>query len=191
MSKVVVSEFVSLDGVMEDPGGAEGTERGGWVMGFNRGPEGDQFKFEELMAAGAHLLGRSTYQSFAAAWPTMEGTGGFGERMNGLPKYVASSTLSDADATWSDTTVLRGDVAAQVAELKAEPGGDLLVQGSGQLARTLMDHGLVDEFHLMVFPVVVGQGKRLFGEGQDVSPLSLVDATTLGGGIVLLTYRSA
>src|SRR4030088_2352793 len=127
MSKVVVSEFVSLDGVMDDPGGADGTKHGGWVFQFNRGPEGDRFKSDELFAAAAHLLGRVTYQAFAAAWPTMDGTGEFGERMNAIPKFVVSSTLSDADAVWNDTTVLRGDLVAEITQLKEALGGDLLV----------------------------------------------------------------
>jgi dihydrofolate reductase len=172
MSKVVVTEFVSVDGVMEDPGGSEGTTHGGWTFQFNRGPEGDAYKYQELVDARAHLLGRVTYQGFAAGWPTMEGTGRFGERMNGLPKYVASTTLTDAEATWAGTTVLRDDMPAQVAQLKAEPGGDLLVAGSGTLARNLMDHGLVDEFHLMVFPVVLGRGARLFSAEQDGQALA-------------------
>jgi dihydrofolate reductase len=191
MSKVVVSEFVSLDGVMDDPGGADGTKHGGWVFQFNRGPEGDRFKSDELHAAAAHLLGRVTYQAFAAAWPTMEGTGEFGERMNAIPKFVVSSTLTDADATWSDTTVLRGDPVAEVTRLKAAHGGDLLVQGSGQLARTLMAHGLVDEYRLMVFPIVLGSGQRLFTDLDDVAKLTLSDVKAADDGVVLLTYQSA
>jgi dihydrofolate reductase len=179
MSKVVVTEFVSVDGVMDDPGGAEGTEHGGWVLQFNQGPEDQAYKFEELVNARAHLLGRVTYQGFAAAWPNMEGTGEFGEMMNGLPKYVASSTLTDAEATWSGTTVLRDDVAAQVAK------------GSGALARSLMQHGLVDEFHLMVFPIVLGRGKRLFADDLDMAKLSLSDVTQLSDGVLALTYKSA
>jgi dihydrofolate reductase len=191
MSRIVVSEFISLDGVMEDPGGGEGTTHGGWAFLADRGPEGDSFKFDELLAADAHLLGRMTYEGFAAAWPTMEGTGEFGERMNKIPKYVVSSTLTDADATWTDTTVIRDDVVAEISRLKEAPGGDLLVQGSGQLAHTLMQHGLVDELHLMVFPLILGDGKRLFPDTDDMVRLTLGDAKPLRGGVLLLTYRPA
>ena len=191
MSRVVVSEFVSLDGVMEDPGGAEGTVHGGWTFQFDQGPVGVEFKVEELMAADALLLGRVTYQGFAAAWPTMEGTGEFGERMNGVHKYVVSSTLTDAEATWHPTTVIRGDLATEVAKLKAKPGGDLLVAGSGQLARTLTDLGLVDEYRLMVFPIVLGSGKHLFHDVSGTPKFSLVDAKTSGDGVVLLRYQPA
>jgi dihydrofolate reductase len=191
MSRVVVSEFVSLDGVMEDPGGAEGTEHGGWTFEFDQGADGVKFKVDELAAADALLLGAVTYRGFAAAWPSMEGTGDFGERMNGIRKYVVSSTLTDADATWNNTTVIRGDVGAEVARLKAEAGGDLLVAGSGQLARALTTLGLVDEYRLMVFPIVLGSGKRLFADVSGTPTLSLVEAKTTGSGVLLLTYRSA
>jgi dihydrofolate reductase len=140
-----------------------------------------------MHAASAHLLGRVTYQGFAAAWPTMEGTGEFGEKMNSLRKYVVSSTLADVDASWSDTTVIRGDLVTEVATLKAEPGGDLLVQGSCQLAHALMERGLVDEYRLMIFPIVLGSGKRLFAELHAVSKLTQRRPT----GLVLLAYRSA
>ena len=191
MSRVVVSEFVSLDGVMEDPGGAEGSEHGGWTFQFDQGPDGVKFKVDELSAADALLLGRVTYRGFAAAWPSMEGTGEFGERMNSIRKYVVSSTLSDADATWNNTTVVRGDLAVEIAKLKAEPGGDLLVAGSGQLARTLSSLGLVDEYRLMVFPIVLGSGKQLFSGVGAPATLSLVEAKTTDSGILLLTYRPA
>ena len=191
MGRLVVSEFVTLDGVMEDPGGADGTKHGGWSFQFDRGPVGDTFKLNELLAAESHLLGRVTYQGFAAAWPTMEGTGEFGERMNSMHKYVVSSTLADAEATWADTTVIRGDIRAEVTQLKAESGGDILVQGSGQLARTLIELGLVDEYHLMVFPIILGSGKRLFPGVPEAAPVTLTEATTAGGGILLLTYQSA
>jgi dihydrofolate reductase len=191
MSKVVVSEFVSLDGVMEDPGGAEGFEHGGWTFQFDRGPEGNKFKLDELFAADALLLGRVTYQGFAKAWPSITDDEGFADKMNSMRKYVVSTTLSDAEATWNNTTVIRGDAVAEIARLKAQPGGDLLVAGSRQLAQTLVERGLVDEYRLMVFPIVLGSGKRLFQDVGTVARLALRDATTAGSGIVLLTYQPA
>jgi dihydrofolate reductase len=191
MARVVVSEFVSLDGVMEDPGGSEGTEHGGWTFQFDQGPDGSKFKVDELSAADALLLGAVTYRGFAAAWPSMEGTGDFGERMNSIRKYVVSSTLTDAEATWNNTTVIRGEVGTEVAKLKAQPGGDLLVAGSGQLARALIGLGLVDEYRLIVFPIVLGSGKRLFSGVSGMPKFSLVEAKTSGAGVLLLTYRPA
>jgi dihydrofolate reductase len=191
MSKVVVSEFVSLDGVMEDPGGAEGFEHGGWTFQFDRGPEGNKFKLDELFAADALLLGRVTYQGFAKAWPSITDDEGFADKMNSMRKYVVSTTLSDAEATWNNTTVIRGDAVAEIARLKAQPGGDLLVAGSRQLAQTLVERGLVDEYRLMVFPIVLGSGKRLFQDVGTVARLALRGATTAGSGIVLLTYQPA
>ena len=191
MSRVVVSEFVSLDGVMEDPGGAEGFEHGGWTFQFDQGADGIKFKVDELTAADALLLGAVTYRGFAAAWPSMEGTGEFGERMNSIRKYVVSSTLTDAEATWNNSTVVRGDVDVEIAKLKAQPGGDLLVAGSGHLARTLTSLGLVDEYRLMVFPIVLGTGKRLFSGVSGTPRFSLVEAKPTGAGVLLLTYRPA
>jgi dihydrofolate reductase len=191
MSRVVVSEFVSLDGVMEDPGGAEGFEHGGWTFEFDRGPEGNKFKLDELFAAEALLLGRVTYQGFAMAWPSVIDDEGFADKMNSMRKYVVSATLTDADATWNNTTVVRGDVAAEIAKLKAQPGGDLLVAGSRQLTDTLIESGLVDEYRLMVFPIVLGSGKRLFHNVRAVARLALRDAKTASSGIVLLTYQPA
>ena len=189
MSRIVVTEFVSLDGVMEDPGGAEGTKNGGWTVNFERGPEGGKFKFDELMAADALLLGRVTYQAFAAAWPSMGGDE-FGDKMNGVPKYVVSSTLADSEATWGDTTVLRGDVVAGVTRLKSEPGSNLLVAGSSQLVHTLAEHGLVDEYRLMVFPIILGSGKRLFPDADVASEFTLTSHVA-EGGTLLLTYQPA
>jgi len=189
MGRIVVSEFVSLDGVMEDPGGSEGSERGGWAFQFDRGPAGDRFKVDELFAADALLLGRVTYLGFAAAWPSM--TDEFADRMNALPKFVVSATLSDADASWNNTTVLRGPLVDEVARLRARTGGDLLVAGSCRLARALVDAGMVDEYRLMVFPLVLGGGKRLFGDTQGTARLSLVEAMTASSGVVLLTYQPA
>lgn len=182
MTRIVVTEFASLDGVMEEPR---------WTFQFKRGPEGDKFKYDELFASDALLLGRVTYQGFAEAWPNMNDDE-FGQRMNTIPKYVVSATLTDAEATWGDTTVLRGDVAAEVAKLKAQPGGDLLVEGSCQLVHTLVAHGLVDEYRLMVFPIIFGAGKRLFpDEMSAAATLTLADSRTDRDGVLLLTYHPA
>ena len=164
MGRIVVTEFVSLDGVMEDPGGSEDFEHGGWTFRFDRGPEGDQFKLDELMEAEAQLLGRVTYEAFARAWPTMQDPVGFADKMNEMPKYVVSTTLRDEDARWDNSTVIRGDVVSEVRALKGRLQGDLLVAGSTTLVQTLLERRLVDELRLMVFPIVLGSGKRLFGE---------------------------
>jgi dihydrofolate reductase len=185
MGKLVVTEFVTMDGVFEDPGGGESFEHGGWSFQFNRGPEGDKFKVDELTAAGAQLLGRVTYQGFAAAWPNMR-SDPFGEKMNSMPKYVVSSTLERAD--WENSTVIDGSNAmARIAELKQEIDGDILVAGSGQLVRGLTEAGLVDEFHLMVFPTVLGKGKRLFDGLSSPAPLRLA-GTQEAGDALILTY---
>jgi dihydrofolate reductase len=190
MSRIVVTEFVSLDGVMEDPGGAEGYKHGGWTFKYDRGAEGNKFKVDELFAADALLLGRVTYQAFAQAWPSIKDPD-FADRMNGIRKYVVSNTLEDSEATWGETTVIRGDVPAEIAKLKARPGGNLLVHGSARLAQTLIDHGLVDDYRLMVYPVILGSGKRLFPEMNKMAPLKLIDSKAAGGGIVMLTYQPA
>jgi dihydrofolate reductase len=182
MSRIVVTEFVSLDGVMEEPR---------WTFQFERGPEGDKFKFDELFASEALLLGRVTYQGFAQAWPSM-GTDEFGQRMNSIPKYVVSTTLADEDASWGETTVIRGDVPAEIAKLRAQPGGDLLVEGSSRLVHTLIEHGLVDEYRLMVFPIVLGAGKRLYPDTMsEPAKFVLSSSTTDGDGVLLLTYQPA
>jgi dihydrofolate reductase len=190
MGRIVVTEFISLDGVIEDPGGAEGFKHGGWTFAFNTGDEGDKFKLEETLGADALLLGRVTYDGFAAAWPTMEGTGEFGEKMNGMPKYVVSSTLHDPD--WNNSTVLSGDVADEVAKLKQDTDGTILVAGSAQLVQELVERDLVDEIRLMVFPVVLGTGKRLFGDTSDKKPLRLADSRTVGDdGVAIMIYEPA
>jgi len=189
MGKIVVTEFVSLDGVMEDPGGAEGYRHGGWTFEVDRGTEGDKFKLDELAEAEAQLLGRVTYEGFAAAWPSMEDDAGFAEKMNSMPKYVVSSTLGEAE--WSNSTVLRGDMVEEVTRLKEEIGGVILVAGSAQLVQGLIEHDLVDELRAMVFPVLLGAGKRLFGEVGEKKPLKLTESRTVGDGIALLTYRPA
>ena len=181
MGKLVVTEFISLDGVIEEPA---------WSFEFNRGEEGAQYKGDELKAADAQLLGRLTYQGFAKAWPTMEGTGWFGEKMNSMPKFVVSSTLTDDEADWNNSTVIRGDVPKQIARIKEEVARDILVAGSAALVRTLAEHDLVDEYRLMVYPIVLGSGKRLFPQGMPRIKLRLVDSLPLGpDGILVLTYQ--
>jgi dihydrofolate reductase len=190
MAKLAVTEFVSLDGVMEDPGGSENSKHGAWTFQFDRGAEGDKFKLDELHASDAQLLGRVTYQGFAKAWPTIKDEQGFADKMNSMRKYVVSTTLSDDEATWDNTVVIRGDVADEVAKLKAEPGGDIVVHGSCSLVHFLAEHGLVDEYRLMVFPIVLGSGKRLFADTSETTRLALTESRTVGDGVLLLTYRT-
>jgi dihydrofolate reductase len=187
VGRIVVTEFVSLDGVMEDPGGAENFTHGGWSFKFNRGDEGDKFKLDEALSSEALLLGRVTYEGFAAAWPSREGE--FADKFNAMPKYVVSSTLEEPQ--WTNSTVLKGDVAEEVAKLKDEQDGDIVVHGSARLVQTLVEHDLVDELRLMVFPVVLGSGKRLFGETGDKKTLRLVDSKTVGDGVAILVYEPA
>jgi dihydrofolate reductase len=182
MARLVVSQFVTIDGVIDDPGGSESTERGGWAFQFDRGPEGDKFKLDEVMASDALLLGRVTYEGFAAAWPSR--TGDFADKFNGMAKYVVSTTMETAE--WSNSTLIAGDVADAVEKLKRQPGGDILVNGSATLVRTLMEHGLVDEYRLMVFPVVLGQGKRLFPDDGERAPLRLVEARPVADVLILV-----
>jgi dihydrofolate reductase len=184
MGRIVVTEFVSLDGVIEAPGGGEDFKHAGWTFEIDRGEEGDRYKLDETMAADALLLGRRTYEAFAAAWPSM--TGEFADKFNGMPKYVVSSTLEDPK--WNNSTVLSGDVVEEVSKLRREADGDVQVHGSAQLVQTLVENGLVDELHLMVFPVVLGSGKRLFGETSDKHRLRLADSQTVGDGVLILTY---
>ena len=185
MGRIIVTEFASLDGVVEDPGGAESFKYGGWSFEISRGDEGDKFKLDEALEAEALLLGRVTYEGFAAAWPSRDGE--FADKFNNMPKYVVSSTLTNPE--WTNTTVLAGDVADEVAKLKQEQEGDIVVHGSVQLAQTLLEHDLVDELRLMVFPVVLGSGKRLFGETSDKKPLRLVDSKVVGDGVAILVYE--
>ncbi|HTB70073.1 MAG TPA: dihydrofolate reductase family protein [Solirubrobacteraceae bacterium] len=187
MGRIVVTEFVSLDGVIEAPGGGEHYRHAGWTFKIDRGAEGDKFKLDEALAADALLLGRTTYEGFAAAWPSMQGE--FADKFNGMPKYVVSSTLEDP--SWNNTTVVGGEVAPAVAKLRAEASGELQVHGSAQLVRELIEHDLVDELHLMVFPVVLGEGKRLFGETSEKKPLRLLSSRTVGDGVAILTYAPA
>jgi dihydrofolate reductase len=185
MGRIVVTEFVSLDGVMEAPGGGEGFRYDGWTFEIDRGEEGNTFKLEETMASQALLLGRRTYEGFAAAWPEREGD--FADKFNSMPKYVVSSTLENPD--WSNTTVLRGDLAEEVSRLKREVDGEIVVHGSARLVQELLDRDLVDEFRLMVFPVVLGTGKRLFGETADKKRLRLKDSRTVGDGVSILVFE--
>jgi dihydrofolate reductase len=185
MRRIVVSEFVTLDGVMEDPGGAEGFDRGGWAFQFERGPDGDKFKLDEVLEADALLLGRKTYEGFAKAWPTVTDEVGFAEKMNSMPKYVVSSTLQSPD--WNNSTLINGDVAGEVAKLD----GNILVAGSAQLVQTLMDHDLVDEYRLMIYPVLLGSGKRLFKDGGDTTALRIVETNQTGQVATVVLQRAA
>jgi dihydrofolate reductase len=186
MGRIVVTEFVSLDGVMEAPGGDEDFKHPNWSFEFERGEEGDRFKLDETMSSDALLLGRVTYEGFAAAWPSREGE--FADKFNTMPKYVVSSTLEDPE--WNNTTVLKGDVGEEAAKLKREHDGDIVVHGSARLVQTLLDRDLVDELRLMVFPVVLGTGKRLFGGMRDKKPLRLADSKVVGDGVAILTYQA-
>jgi dihydrofolate reductase len=185
VGRIVVTEFVSLDGVIEAPGGGEKFKYGGWSFKFKRGAEGDKFKLDEALSSEALLLGRVTYEGFAAAWPSR--TGEFADKFNTMPKYVVSSTLEQPK--WNNSTVLKGDVADEVTKLKQKQDGDIVVHGSARLVQTLFEHDLVDELRLMVFPVVLGRGKRLFGETTDMKPLRLVDSKVVGDGVTILTYE--
>ena len=184
MSKLVVSEFITVDGVIEDPGGSEGAARGGWAFQFDRGPEGTKFKLDELIAAEALLLGRVTYEGFAAAWPARTDDLGFAEKINTMPKYVVSTTLERSD--WTNSTRIATDVVGEVTRLKDRLTGEILVNGSAQLVRTLAKHGLVDEYRLMVFPVVLGGGKRLFTETSAATPLQLREAKSAGECLIVI-----
>jgi dihydrofolate reductase len=188
MGRIVVTEFVSLDGVMEDPGGSESFRHGGWSFEFERGPEGEQFKTAETMEADAMLLGRVTYEGFAAAWPSRDGE--FADRFNTIPKYVVSSTLTEP-LEWSNSRLLEGDVVEGVTRLRDAPGGHVIVHGSAQLVQSLLEHDLVDELRLMVFPVVLGDGKRLFGPTSDRKRWRLADSRAVGDGVLTLVYERA
>ena len=184
MGRIVVTEFMSLDGVIEAPGGGEDYKHGGWSFEISRGEEGDKFKLDETMASEALLLGRRTYEGFAAAWPSRDGE--FADKFNSMPKYVVSSTLKDPE--WNNTTVLDGELAEEVAKLKEQQDGDIVVHGSAQLVQALLENDLVDELRLMVFPVVLGTGKTLFGETSDKKTLQLRDSKIVGDGVAILVY---
>ena len=187
MGRIVITEFISLDGVIEDPGGSEDFRYGGWSFEFERGDEGDKFKLDETMGSAALLLGRVTYEGFAEAWPQRDGE--FADKFNTMPKYVVSSTIDGS--AWTNTTVLDGDVPEAVRKLRDEVDGDIVVHGSGRLVQTLVENDLVDRFHLMVFPVVLGAGRRLFGETSAKKPLKLVSSETVGDGVTIAVYEPA
>jgi dihydrofolate reductase len=180
MRRIVVTEFVSLDGVMEDPGG--------WSFKFPD-PEGMRFKLDETLTHDALLLGRVTYEGFAAAWPSITDEVGFAEKMNGMPKFVVSTTLTEL--AWNNSTLISANVTEEIAKLKDSDGGDILVAGSASLVATLMAHDLVDEYRLMVFPIVLGSGKRLFGASADPINLILASSRALDSGTLILTYHPA
>ena len=184
MGRIVVTEFVSLDGVAEAPGGDDDFVRGAWTFEFDRGEDGYKFKLDETTNSAALLLGRRTYDGFAKAWPDREGE--FADLFNALPKYVVSSTLTNP--SWGDTTVLSGDVIDEVRELKAQLTGDIVVHGSLRLVTTLIEHDLVDELRLMLFPAVVGIGRKLFGETTDMKRLRLSESKIVGDDIAILIY---
>lgn len=190
MKKIVVTDYISLDGVIEDPVGMENSGLGNWTGPFTRGPEGDKFKHEEIFAADALIFGRTTYEAFASAWPNVHDEAGYADRMNQLPKYLASSTLKDA--SWGPTTIWNGDMVAAARALKARSDGDgeILIFGSASIVHQLAPHGLVDEYRLMVYPAILGAGKRLFPDGTK-SQLSLAECKQLGDGIVMMRYTAA
>ena len=188
MGKLVVTEFVSVDGVFEDPGGSEDYEHGGWTFEYDRGDDGNQFKLDETLETEALLIGRVTYESFAGAWPKREGE--FADKFNTMPKYVVSSTLEDPE--WNNTTVLKGDVVAETTKLKEQIDGIVQTPGSLRLVQTLLEHDLVDELHLMVFPVILGTGRRLFGATTEKTDWRLTDAKPVGrDGVLVLIYERA
>jgi dihydrofolate reductase len=187
MSKLIVTEFVTLDGVMEAPGGEPTHPRTGWALDF-MSPEQQQYKLNEVLEAESHLLGRVTYESFASAWPEREGE--FADKMNSMPKYVVSSTLEEP-LEWNNSTLIRGDVAEEVGKLKARDGGPILVAGSATLVHSLIETDLVDELRLMVFPVMIGGGKRPFPESQQKNPFRLTDTQTFASGVAVHSYEPA
>jgi dihydrofolate reductase len=185
MGKIVISENVSLDGVIQDPAGDEGFRVGGWVGLIKDRPQLSKLALDEALGAEALLLGRRSYEWFAGRWPSRSGE--LADRLNSLPKYVVSSTLEDP--AWNNSTVLKGDVVDEVSRLKQELNGEIVVPGSFQLLRTLMEHDLVDELRLKIFPVVLGAGERLFGDTHDKKPLRLVDIQTIEGDVAFLSYE--
>ena len=185
MGKIIVSENVSLDGVIQDPAGDEGFRVGGWVGLIKDSPQLNRLALDEALGAEAWLLGRRSYEWFAARWPSRSGK--LADRLNSLPKYVVSSTLEDP--AWNNSTVMKGDVVSEVSKLKQQLDGDIIVPASFQLVRTLLEHDLVDELRLKIFPVVLGAGERLFGETSDKKPMRLLDTQTLEGGVAFLAYQ--
>ena len=192
MGRIVVTEFISLDGVIEDPGGSEDFKHGGWSFEFNRGEDGNRFKLEETQNTEAMLLGRVTYEGFAEAWPqrSEEDETGFADKFNTMPKYVVSSKLKEP-LEWNNSKLLEGDPIDATKKLKDEIDGEIVVHGSATLAQSLIENDLVDEIRLMVFPVVLGAGKRLFAETSDKKPMKLVESKTVGDGVSILTFQRA
>ena len=186
MRKIIATEFITLDGVMEDPGGAENSKNGGWIGQYWNG-EAQKYKYDELFATDALLLGRVTYEGFAAAWPSMTDEDGFADRMNSLPKYVVSETLNHAE--WNNSILIKGETIKQISKLKQEVGQDIVIHGSGELINTLLQHELIDEFRLMVFPIVLGDGKRLFKKTAELNRLKLLETKTFETGVIVLHYK--
>ena len=187
MSRLIVTEFVTLDGVMEAPGGEPSHPHSGWVFDF-MGPEQEQYKLDETLAAGSHLLGRVTYESFAEAWPKRQGP--FADKLNSMPKYVVSSTLSEP-LEWNNSTLVKGDVAEEVGRLKEQDGDPILVAGSATLVHSLIENDLVDELRLMVFPVTIGGGKRPFPDSGRRKAFKPTDSRTFASGVAVHTYEPA
>jgi dihydrofolate reductase len=187
MGRIIVTEFISLDGVIEAPGGGEDYKHGGWTFAISRGEEGDKFKVDETFDSEALLLGRITYEGFAKAWPNRKNE--FADKFNSMPKYVISSTLKSAD--WNNSTILSGDVIEKINALKKKLQGNIVVHGSARLAQTLIANDLVDELRLMVFPVILGSGKRLFGETDEKKSMKLISSRTVGAGVGILIYEPA
>jgi dihydrofolate reductase len=187
MGRIVVTEFMSVDGVAEAPGGDDNFKYGAWTFEYDRGEEGNKFKFDETMGSDAQLLGRRTYEGFAAAWPQRSDE--FSDRFNSMPKYVVSSTLTDPE--WTNTTVIGSDPVAAAKEVRERHDGDVVVHGSLSLAQALLDADLVDQLNLMVFPVVLGSGKKLFAETGDRKPLRLAESKVVGDGVAILIYQAS
>jgi dihydrofolate reductase len=188
VGRIVVTEFISLDGVIEAPGGGEGYKHAGWSFQISRGEEGDRFKLDEALSAEALLLGRVTYEGFASAWPSRDGE--FADKFNSMPKYVVSSTIKNPE--WNNSTAIEGhDVVEEMAKLRRDQEGDIVVHGSAQLVQTLIENDLVDELRLMVYPVVLGSGKRLFGDTTDKKTFRLIDSKMVGDGVAIMVYEPA
>ena len=191
MRRLVVSEFVTADGVMDGPGSDPSAPRGGWAFQFQRGEDGDQFKRDELMASDALLLGRITYEGFAAAWPGRTDEFGFAEKFNAMPKYVVSSTLAEP-LEWNNSHLIMGDLVEEVTRLKKQDGGDIMVNGSARLVQALADNDIVDVYRLMVFPTILGAGKRLFADTRAAMPLRLTEVKPVGSeGVLTMIYERA
>jgi dihydrofolate reductase len=190
MGRIAVTEFISIDGVIEDPGGSENFKHGGWSFEINRGDAGEKFKLDETLNSEALLLGRVTYEGFASSWPGREDEAGFADKFNNMPKYVVSSTLKEP-LEWNNSKLLEGDPIEATRKLKDGVEGEIVIHGSATLAQSLIENDLVDEIRLMVFPVVLGGGKRLFAETSDKKPMKLAESKTVGDGVSILTFQRA